>query len=506
MDRTGDPEELLRLLGGWMSGQGPLYGKLARALHRAVRAGDLGRGERLPSERALARALSVSRATVVAAYDELRGLGVVESRRGSGTRIAARPPGLGSVADGDGTDGRVPGGRATTLLQRMLDGRDGQDGQDGQDGRDGRNGRDGTISLATTAEPAADEVREALRDVQREDLAALLGDTGYHPRGLPALREAVARRLTALGLSTSAAQVLVTTGATQALGLVAQLYVRKGDVVVVESPSWPGCLDLFRAVGAVPHQVPLDEDGMRVDGLAEALARRGPALVTVTPTYHNPTGTLMSAHRRRRVAALCAERGVPVLEDLAYDSRTAADREEPPPLAAFAGPERAGAGVLTVGSLAKSVWAGLRIGWVRGPQEAVERLARLKALADLGCPVLDQALAARLLPRLDAIRAERAEGLRHGLAHLEGLLGERLPEWKWRTPDGGSALWVRLPYGTDARVYAQLALRYGVELVPGAATDPDGAHDDHIRIPCALPEATLTDLVHRLDAAWRSFH
>ncbi|WP_432039127.1 PLP-dependent aminotransferase family protein [Streptomyces cucumeris] len=483
-DRAAHPPELLLLLDDWMAGPGPLYTKLARALHRAVRAGDLGAGARLPSERGLAKALDVSRATVVAAYDELRALGAVESRRGSGTRVAPRP-----VPRPAGTDGRVSGGRATALIQRMVD------------------RREDTISLAMAAEPAVAEVREALQDVLRTDLAGLMADTGYHPGGLPGLRHALADHFATAGLATAPEQVLVTTGATQALGLVAQLYLRRGSAVVVECPSWPGCLDVFRAAGAVPHGVPLDQDGIRVDGLAEALSRHRPELVYVTPTYHNPTGVLMSAGRRRRVAELCAHHGVPLVEDLAYDIGIDEGAREPAPIAAFAaaGPGRGvrqGAEVLTVGSLAKAVWGGLRIGWVRGPAEVIGRLARLKALADLGSPVLDQALAARLLPRLDELKARRALTLRRRLDHLEGLLTARLPAWRWSRQPGGSALWARLPHDTDAQVYAQVALRHGVEVVPGAVTDPSGAHDSHIRIPLTLPEERLTALVDRLAAAW----
>jgi DNA-binding transcriptional MocR family regulator len=207
----------------------------------------------------------------------------------------------------------------------------------------------------------------------------------------------------------------------------------------------------------------------------------------------------MSASRRRRVAEIAAKYRVPLLEDNAYAGlRTLAGAEAPPPIAAYA-PDNAE--ILSIGSLAKTVWAGLRIGWVRGPAEIVERLARHKVRADLGNAVLDQALAARLLPKLTDIAAGRRDTLVRRLAHLEGLLIEALPSWRWQTPAGGSALWVALP-GVNAQVFAQVALRHGVEVVPGSATDPSGAHDNHIRIPFTLPEAEVTELVARLSSAW----
>ncbi|MGH3716278.1 MAG: PLP-dependent aminotransferase family protein, partial [Micromonosporaceae bacterium] len=410
---------------------------------------------------------------VVAAYDELRGRGLVTSQRGSGTRVsagAARPR----------PDGRVAGGQATSIVQRLVA------------------GPGDVISLAYAIEAGVPELADALRELVDEELPALLTDVGYHPRGLPALREAIAVHLSGHGVPTTAGQVLVTTGATQAVALVAQLYLRRGTTVLVESPGWPGCLDAFRAAGARLVGVPLDDEGIALEPLGTALTSENPSLVYVMPTYHNPTGTLMSAPRRRRVAELAARADVPVVEDNAY----AAAATDVTLLAGYAPRD---AEVLSIGSLAKPVWGGLRIGWVRAPGDVIERLARHKALADLGSPVLDQALAARLLPRLGPLTATRQATLRQRLHRLETSLRAELPDWRWRTPDGGSALWIDL--GTvNAQVYAQVALRHGIEVVPGAAMDASGAHDGFIRLPYTFPEPVLDELVVRLRRAWADLH
>jgi DNA-binding transcriptional MocR family regulator len=262
----------------------------------------------------------------------------------------------------------------------------------------------------------------------------------------------------------------------------------------------PAVVDLFRAAGARLVGVPLDDDGIDAEGLAQALADHQPALLYVMPTYHNPTGTLMSPGRRRRVVELAARHGVPVLEDNAYNTVVALDAAaDPPPLLVAYAP--ATAEVLSVGSLAKAVWGGLRVGWVRAPGEIADRLARYKARADLGSPLLDQALAAQLLPRLGELQAARAATTRQRLDHLAALLTAQLPGWRWRRPDGGSALWVELP-GTDAAVFAQVALRHGVDVVPGAVMDPSGAHDGYLRLPFTFPVQVLTELVERLRRAW----
>ncbi|MFD0353414.1 aminotransferase class I/II-fold pyridoxal phosphate-dependent enzyme [Streptomyces sp. NPDC127110] len=142
---------------------------------------------------------------------------------------------------------------------------------------------------------------------------------------------------------------------------------------------------------------------------------------------------------------------------------------------------------MTLGSLTKAVWGGLRIGWIRGPREAVEPLARLKALEDLGSPLLDQALAARLLPGLPALAADRERLRRERLATMTRLLGEHLPDWRWQPPQGGSALWIRLPAGIDAHGYAQLALRHGAEVMPGNTMDTTGRTTTSSACPTPSP-------------------
>lgn len=475
VDRFQHGAALATLLGDWSTGDGPLYRKLADAIAAAADDGSLVPGERLPAERELARVLAVSRSTVVAAYEELRGRGVVDRRQGSGTKVNDRRRPRHS-------DGRVRGGRGTAIMQRLIDG-------------PGR-----LISLGYAADAGVPEVAEALREVADHDITDLLHDAGYHPRGLPALREVVARHYTNRGLPTSPDQVLVTTGAHQALVLLAEVYLRGASSVAVEVPSWAPCLDIFRQHGVRLVPVGLDAEGIDVRALAEVLTRTRPALLYVMPTFHNPTGRLMSATRRRQVAELAARHEVAVVEDNAYVGHSLTVDEEalPAPLAAYA-PESGE--VLTVDSL-KGLWAGLRVGWVRGPAGIIERCARRKAMADLGSPLIEQAVAARLVPRLAELSRARGVVQRRRLAELERLLRQRLPEWTWMPPDGGSSLWVRLPGGHSADVYAQLALRHGVEVIPGSTMDPTGGHDDHFRIPFVRPPEELEELVCRLASAW----
>jgi DNA-binding transcriptional MocR family regulator len=224
-------------------------------------------------------------------------------------------------------------------------------------------------------------------------------------------------------------------------------------------------------------------------------------LVYLMPTFHNPTGALLSAARRRRIIELAAEHSTLVVADDAL-AGVSLGADTPPPLSSFQG---AAGGrpvtVLEVGSLSKSVWGGLRVGWVRAPGDVISRLARRKALADLGSPIIDQLVAARLMPALDALVERRIPERKTQLATLEGLLTEHLPSWRWRTPTGGPSLWVELP-GGDATVFAQVALRHGVEAIPGRSMDPSGDHDSYLRIPYCFSPEFVTEVVLRLAAAW----
>jgi DNA-binding transcriptional MocR family regulator len=462
------------ILGRWSDGPGPLHRKLSDGLRRAIERGHLPAGERLPSERELASRLAVSRSTVVTAYDTLREQGLLESRQGSGTRICA---GLARSADIDIA--------VSPIYRSLIDG-------PGE-----------LISLACAVFPAHQLVIEAMVAVAEEEVPKLVTHTGYAPAGLPQLREALAEMHARDGTPTSPEQVLVTTGAQQAIALATQLLVRAGDDVIAESPSFSGTIDLFRSRGARLVTVPVDEDGVDTRAINAAVAARRPAAIYVMPTFHNPTGALLAVHRRRELAELAASSGITVVEDNALEGAPLDDDRRPPPIASFV-PPGSDASVLTVGSLSKAAWGGLRIGWIRGPAATIDRLSEVKAMNDLGSPFFDQLVATRLVPQLDRLRADHTVMLQRNLALVTSLLGEALPSWEWRLPKGGPSLWVRLPSGSAA-AFAQVALRFGVEVIPGDVMSPNGEHAEYLRFPFSEEPPVLEETVRRLAQAWQAY-
>jgi DNA-binding transcriptional MocR family regulator len=471
--------ELVGGLAHWRQGEGPAYQRLASALKEAIETAGYPAGYRFPAERVLARALSVSRTTVVGAYEQLRQEGWLESRQGSGSRItrrsrpAARP-----------TERDVRASRAferNTVFRSLVE------------------SAGSTVEFLGAHLPGAAEfLDEALRHT-RKDLSEWLTHPGYTPMGMAPLRESIAAHLDRAGLPTRREQVLVTHGAQQAIVLAAQLYLQAGDAVVLEDPTYLGAIDVFTSAGARLISVATGERGVRVDSLREAFFRESPRIAYLMPTVHNPLGSVVPEAARREIVHLAESRGVPIIEDHTLADLALGD-PPPPPLAAYA----RSASVLTVGSLSKLIWGGLRVGWIRADESVIGSLARLKVMSDLGNSVISQSVATRLLARVEEIRESRRVLLRDRLDVAGRELKRRLPDWVWHEPAGGLSLWVRLPRGNAAE-FAEIAVRHGVSVVAGSTCSPRGAFPEFLRIPFVQEKDVLREGIRRLAEAWKAY-
>lgn len=466
-----DMNTLVSELGRWSAGHGPLYQRLAERLRTLVGSGVLGTDSKLPSERDLARALEVSRTTVIAAYRLLREEGLLESARGSGTRVATAGRWVGPA---------VP--VAVTPATKLISTSAGD-----------------AIDLSGAVIPGLDGVSDEALRLSPADIRGLAGQFDYAPLGLPALRAAIATRYTQGGLPTGPGQILVTTGGQQAIDLLFTLFGRDHGTIITENPTYAGALDAASAAGATVLGLPVDGEGLRTRALSEALDRTAARLVYVTATCHNPTAAVMSTARRHDITRLAAAAGVPVVDDTTL-ADLLFDADSPPPLAATT---EAGT-VVTVGSLSKLCWAGLRVGWIRADEHLIARLARLKVVTDLGSSHLSQLLALRLLPGLAELGVVRRRQLAERYESMADLLRDQLPGWTWERPRGGPFLWARLPHG-DTGEFAQFALDHGVRVLPGNRTSPDDSFTDHLRLSFVLEPAQLRTAVARLAEAWAVF-
>jgi len=476
-------DELLDLLaqpGALANGgvRGPLYQRLASALERAIELGNAAPGMLLPAERVLATRVGVSRSTVVAAYEHLREAGLVERRQGSGTRIAHTAAARASTTR---EAELVETLHRNVLFRAFIE------------------GTKVGIDFLGAYLPAPERLSPALLAAADEELKTCLGGHGYAPHGYPPLQEAIAHRLTAKGLPTTANQVLVTNGAQQAISLATAFFVQRGDAVALENPTYPGAIDAASAVGAQLLPIPGGMDGARVSALADILGSRNPKLVYLNPSFHNPTGTVMPDDARAEVARLITRHRVVLIDD-GTEAEMTLGGEPPAPIAAHA-PD---APILTVGSMSKLFWGGLRIGWIRAPVSLLSRLTGFKTVLDLGTSLPSQVLATALLREIEAVREERRRMMAVRFQILEKLLAELLPSWSWSKAKGGLVLWVRLPSGS-ARELALEARRHGVAILPGTTTSPDLSFDTHVRLTAARPPEILTEGMHRLAAAWADY-
>ena len=471
-----DPHQIVQLLGPWAEQKGPLYERIARALEQAMRTGELPPETRLPAERWLAQSLGVSRSTIVAAYALLQERGWVTSKRGSGTQVCAFSPKRSLRLRQKQLNPLAHGPTIDSYLSEQRE----------------------AIDLSTGAPAWPTGFDAELCVPMPDEIAPSLEEYGYVPQGLPQLRQAIAEHYTSSGLRTRPEQILVTTGAQQAITLLATLLLQRGDTVIIENPTFYGAIDAFRAAGAHLAAVPFEASGLDLQRLGELLSARGSQCLYLS-TFHNPTGNALSDLQRRQLVEMAQEVNLPLIEDLTL-ANVVLEKEPPPPLAAYA---QEGA-VITIGSLSKIFWAGLRVGWIRGTVPLIERLARLKAVSDLGSSMISQLIAIRLMPYLEQVKQLRRQELTPRRDLLLELLQSRVPSWNWQRPKGGLFVWVHLPEG-DVRDLAQEALHGGVIVLPGTTLSVDGTHTAWLRLPIFLPPDRLQRGLERLIAAWERY-
>ncbi len=430
------------------------YRDLADGLRALILDGQLLVGDPLPTQRALADALGLSRTTVVASLTMLRAEGYLSSRQGSGTTVrlpAVHPDRPDEARGGTGTAGSRPP----------------------------------DIDLSIAVLPAPSQVAAAaVRAAER--LPEFLAGPGLHPFGLPELRAAVAARFDARGLATAPEQIMITQGALHSWDLVLRAFARPGGKVAVEQPSYPGAIDAVRA-----HRARVQPIGVSADGWQwPARGFSSVDIAYLVPDFQNPTGYFAPDAERRSLAERV--RGALLCIDETFAELADPDGPVAAPTASYA---RA---ALTIGSLSKIMWAGVRVGWLRGPHDTITRVAAARSSQDIAAPVLDQLLALELMRDFDTIRNERTRLLRTRREHAVGLV--RSAGWHVVEPAGGTFLWVDLQGASSTRLSAA-ARAVGVRVPPGTRFSTSGTHDRFLRVPFTASPAELAEAVQRLRRA-----
>lgn len=286
-------------------------------------------------------------------------------------------------------------------------------------------------------------------------------------KGVTELRELILKRVKEKeNIDAKLENVMVTTGSEQAIDLVGKAFVNPGDTVLVEEPTYLCALDVFRSYGANFVSVPMDDDGMKMDALEEALkAHPETALVYTVPNFQNPTGRTMPAERRKKFAELAAKYDVPVLEDNPYgDIRFAG--EHVPSVKSF---DHAGK-VFYMSTFSKILAPGFRLGWLVADPKVIEKLTVLKQSADLHTDNLVQYVVTEFFKEndVDAHVKEISDlyGKRKQLM-IDGIKKYFQKDVKYTDPEGGMFLWVEVPGVTDTVELFKQCLEHNVAFVPG---------------------------------------
>lgn len=444
----------------------PLYIQLRDQLRSLVHAGDLRPGDRIPASRELALLLGVHRTTVANAYAELESEGLIQGHvgrgtfiRGNGNGLKITPPAPPALIGSNGLRWELlfADERSEEILTRLT-----------------AAAPENALSFVM-ARPAeeffpVEELQicsQAALKREGQEILNLGASDGYAP-----LKEAILDLLRRDGIPAKDETLLITDGCQQALDLVAKAFVRSGDSVILENPTYPGASAVFSGTRArclgVPvrtHAEPGSALGIDLEALEATLAANRVKLMVLTPDFQNPTGTSMPLVSRRRVLEVAARYQVPIVEDHIY-SRLHVRDERIPSLKQL---DRSNL-VIHIDSFAKVAFPGLRVGWIVAPPAAIERLRLVKQMTDLHTDQLAQATLAEFLKRgyfqkhLTLMRKVYASRLNA----LDEALRKHMPEGtRWNRPEGGMCLWLELPAGFDASELMIHARERGVLFAPG---------------------------------------
>jgi len=466
----------------------PLHKQITDFIKEKISNGEWTIGYKLPPQRTLAKALGVNRSTVVTAFDELIAEGLIEGKSGSGTRVvnntwnllATTPPpdwssyvNLGIHKPNLPTIQEINQAEFTSNIIRL-----------------------GTGELSPDLIPSI-SMKKVFNELSNRDISY-----GYEePKGLLPLREQIATYLNTIGISASSSSILIVSGALQALHLISVGLLHKGSTVLTEKPSYLHSLNVFQSAGMRLVGIPLDNEGIQANQIPKYKKQHSAALLYTIPSFHNPTGTLMTVERRNQLFNICQQEQLPLIEDDVYRELWF-DEYPPQPIKAF---DRNGL-VLYLGSLSKSLSPGLRIGWIVGPEPVVEHLADIKMQTDYGSSSISQWAAVEwfssglYFKHLNEVRKQLKIRRDFTLDILNKYFSDLAV---WEKPTGGFFIWLRLLPSLSIRKLFEIALKEGILLNPGNVYDHQA--EQYLRISYSFASLTnIEDGLRRLSKIVKS--
>lgn len=407
----------------------PLYQQIVEYIKEKISNGEWPVGSMIPTQRQLAQLFDVNRSTVITALEELIAERLIEGKIGSGTRVVNNTWTLLASTPPPDWNTYVKAGMYKPNLPTIQEINQAESNPNVT--------RLGTGELSPEILPT-DMMKDVLRRLSEQP-----DPLGYEePKGSLSLREELSCYLKTIGIHASPSAILIVSGALQALQLISIGLLHRESTIFLEKPSYLYSLHVFQSAGMKLFGLPIDNHGVKTHAISLYKKQRNGAILYTIPSFHNPTGILMSEQRRKEVLQTCEEEQLPIIEDDVYRELWI-DSPTPPPLKSG---DKNGL-VLYLGSLSKTLSPGLRIGWIIGPEPVIERLADIKMQTDYGSSSLSQKVAKEWLS--SGLYYQHLENVRKELRIRRDFTIETLEKCcqeiaTWDVPQGGFYMWVKI--------------------------------------------------------------
>ncbi|AGK54216.1 MocR-like pyridoxine biosynthesis transcription factor PdxR [Bacillus sp. 1NLA3E] len=443
----------------------PLHQQIYEYIKRKIMNGEWSIGTRIPSQRELAKKFQVNRSTIVYALGELAADGLIESNAGKGTVVINNTWSLLASTPPPDWNSYVKSGSYQPNIQMIQEINKAETNPDIT--------RLGTGELSPELLPV-----EKMKQMFQTHSSKMLSLGYSEPKGDIYLREIISDYLKTKGIIASPSAILIVSGGLQALQLISLGLLQRSSTVFLESPSYLNSVHVFQSAGMNLFGIPLNNEGILIDQIGKLKRQHNGALLYTIPSFHNPTGILMSSNRRMELLNVCKSERLPIIEDDVYGDLWF-ESAPPNPIKAL---DDQGL-VLYIGSMSKTLGPGLRIGWIVGPEPVVERLADIKMQTDYGSSSLSQYAVAEWIS--SGLYDEHIKKIRTELKFRRDftidVLNNHLRDLSsWSIPAGGFYIWISINKQISIRNLFEKALKEGILLNPGNIYDRND--QQHLRL------------------------
>ncbi|MFE8698893.1 PLP-dependent aminotransferase family protein [Cytobacillus sp. FJAT-53684] len=451
----------------------PLHQQIYDFIKRKIINGEWPVGTKIPPQRKLAQKFQVNRSTIVYALGELCADGLIVSKVGSGTIVANNTWSVLTASPPPDWISYVKSGAYHPNMQIIQEINAAE--------ADPAIIRLGTGELSPELLPS-----QKIKQIFHRAHSLSLGYS--EPKGSLHLREMVSEYIKSKGINASPSSIMIVSGALQALQLISVGLLYRGSTIFHETPSYLNSVHVFQSAGMNLFGIPMDNKGIQTHSIGRLKRQHNGALLYSIPSFHNPTGILMSIDRRRELLNTCKKESIPIIEDDVYGDLWF---ESPPPNPLKSMDEQGQ--ILYIGSMSKTLGPGLRIGWMVGPEPVIDRLSDIKMQTDYGSSSLSQFAVAEWLSsglyedHLTGIRTELLERRNFTINILNTYFKEIAT---WNVPKGGFYIWLSINKQISIHQVFRKALKAGILLNPGNVYDRN--NQQHIRLSYSF--ATMVQL------------